>query len=213
MKADDILEALAERQFKRLVSNPSPNTKIRKRLGDTIDMWAYQERVIGVLALSKSMGPVLAEAGRKVGRALTMKALPFIQRMPNYQSITKAGSLSEAINSTEWNIVQLMYRTTGTGIISMVRFEKDVLMVFQVEECVSCTGLPNLGESVCFYLGGQLAGAMEVAVGKNVGFVESLCQAKGDSLCEFRCNVLSTNQRKLPDGGEDKGKGRKTAGG
>jgi len=110
--------------------------------------------------------------------------------MPDYQSITKAGSLSEAISSTEWNIVQSLYQTTGTGIISISRFEKDMLLVFRVEECASCTGLPDIGESVCYYLGGQLAGAMEVAIGKKVGMVETKCQAKGDSLCEFRCNVL-----------------------
>jgi predicted hydrocarbon binding protein len=190
MKADDILDALAERQFRRLVGNPSPGIKLRKRLGNYVDMWAYQERVIGVLALSKSMVPVLAEAGRKVGRALTMKAIPFLQRLPKYQSINKSGSLSEAITSTEWNVVQTMYEATRTGIINMTRFEKDMLIVFQVQECASCTGLPNLGESVCYYLGGQLAGALEVALSKNVGFVETKCQAKGDTLCEFRCNVL-----------------------
>jgi hypothetical protein len=190
MKADDVLDALAERQFRRFVGNPSPGIKLRKRLGNYVDMWAYQERVIGVLALSKAMAPVLAEAGRKVGRALLTKALPFIKRMPDYQSITKAGSLSEAMSSTEWNIIQSMYKTTGMGIVKMVRYEKDMLFVFQAEECASCTGLPNLGESVCYYVGGQVAGAMETAIGKNVGFVEAMCQAKGDSLCEFRCNIL-----------------------
>ncbi|WXG44572.1 MAG: V4R domain-containing protein [Promethearchaeati archaeon SRVP18_Atabeyarchaeia-1] len=189
MKADDILDALAERQFERLIENPKVNARLRKRLGNFIDMWAYQERVIGVLALSKSMGPVLAEAGKKVGRALSTKSLSMIQKLPNYQSINKSSTLQEAQRSTEWSIVQAMYQMTGTGIINMVRYEKGKLLIFQVEECVSCTGLPNLGESVCYYLGGQLAGAMEVVIGKNVGFVESLCQAKGDSYCEFRCSI------------------------
>jgi len=189
MKADDILEALADRQFKRLVSNPTPDGKLRKRLGNYIDMWAYQERVIGVLALSKSMGPVLAEAGRRVGRALSSKALTLIQKMPNYQSIRKSNSLAEALISTEWGIVQAMYETTRTGIIKMTRYERGKLLMFQVEECVSCTGLPNLGESICYYLGGQLAGAIEVVLGENVGFIETMCQAKGDSLCEFKCNI------------------------
>jgi predicted hydrocarbon binding protein len=189
LKADDILDALAERQFERLVGNPKPNIRLRKRLGNFIDMWAYQERVIGVLALSKSMGPVLAEAGKKVGRALSTKSLSMIQKLPNYQSINKSSSLQEAQRSTEWSVVQAMYQMTGTGIINMVRYEKGKLLVFQVEECVSCTGLPNLGESVCYYLGGQLAGAIEVVVGKSVGFVESQCQAKGDSCCEFKCSI------------------------
>jgi predicted hydrocarbon binding protein len=190
MKADDILEALAERQFKRIVSNPTPNVKLRKRLGNFIDMWAYQERVIGVLALSKSMGPVLAEAGKRVGRALSTKALTLIRKLPSYESIIKSNSLAEAVHSTEWGIVQAMYEATRTGIINMTRYEKGKLLTFQVEECVSCTGLPNLGESVCYYLGGQLAGAIEVVLGENVGFVETMCQAKGDSLCEFKCNIV-----------------------
>jgi hypothetical protein len=189
LKADDILEALADRQFKRLMSSPSAQ-RLRKRLGNNIDMWAYQERVIGVLALSKSMGPVLAEAGRKVGIALATKSLSMIKKLPNYEDITKASSLSEALRSTEWGVVQSMYQLTGTGIINMVRYDKDSLLMFQVEECVSCTGLPNLGEAVCYYLGGQLAGAIGAVLGKNVGFVETKCQAKGDSLCEFKCSIL-----------------------
>lgn len=189
-KADEVLDALAERQFEMLASKSSPDRKIRKRLSSFVDMWTYQERVIGVLALSKSMGPTLAEAGKKVGRTLLIKSLPFIQRLPNFQSIAKSCSLSEAASSTEWNIIQSMYVTTGMGIISMIRYEKDMLLVFQVEECASCTGLPNLGESVCYYLGGQITGAIEAAIGKKVGFVENKCQARGDLLCEFNCNVL-----------------------
>jgi predicted hydrocarbon binding protein len=190
LKSNEILNALANRQFERLITNPNPKAKLRKRLGNFIDMWAYQERVVGVLALSKSMGPVLFEAGRAVGKALSEKSLTMIQKLPNYQSFNKSNTLGEAQKSTEWSVVQAMYQMTATGIINMIKYEKDKLLVFQVEECVSCTGLPNLGESICYYLGGQLAGAIESIIGKNVAFVETKCQAKGDSLCEFKYNIL-----------------------
>lgn len=188
LKADEILNALANRQFERLMGNP--NTKLRKRLGNSFDMWAYQERVIGVLALSQSMGPVLYEAGKKVGTSLSKKSLSMIQKLPNYQSFNKAKTLEEARRSTEWSVVQAMYQMTATGIINLVRYEKDKLLIFQVEECVDCTGIPNLGESLCYYLGGELAGAIEIIIGKNLGFVETKCQARGDSLCEFKYTIL-----------------------
>jgi predicted hydrocarbon binding protein len=190
LKADDILDALADRQFERLVGGPKPKAKLRRRLGDFFDMWAYQERVIGIQALSKSMGPVLVEAGKKVGRSLSGKALSMIQKLPNYQSFNKAETLEEAKRSTEWSIVQAMYQMTATGIINMVEYEKGKRLIFQVEECVDCTGLPNLGESICYYLGGQLAGAIEVIIGRSIGFVETMCQAKGDSYCEFKYSIL-----------------------
>ncbi|WXG46560.1 MAG: V4R domain-containing protein [Candidatus Atabeyarchaeum deiterrae] len=190
MKADEILDALASRQFKRLVSNPSPQAKLRKRLGNNIDMWAYQERVIGMLALSKSMGPVLFEAGKKVGKSLSKKAVLMFRKLPNYRSFIECKTLEEAQRSTEWSIVQAMYQMTATGIINMVKYEKGKLLVFQVEECVSCSGLPNLGESVCYYLGGQLCGAIEIIIGKSLAFVETKCQAKGDTCCEFKYTVL-----------------------
>jgi predicted hydrocarbon binding protein len=190
LKADDILDALAERQFERLMGKQGANVRLRKRLGNFFDMWAYQERVIGVLALSKSMGPVLAEAGKRVGRSLATKSLSMIKKLPNYHSIDKSNTLEEARLSTEWSVVQAMYQMTGTGIINMVEYEKGKRLAFQVEECVSCTGLPNLGESVCYYLGGQLAGAIEVIIGKPVGWIETKCQAKGDPYCEFKFTVM-----------------------
>lgn len=189
MEADDILNALADRQFERLMGKHGASVRLRKRLGNFIDMWAYQERVIGVLALSKSMGPVLAEAGKRVGKSLATKSLSMIKKLPKYQNFDEANTLEQARLSTEWSVVQTMYQMTCTGIINMVEYEKDKSLTFQVQECVSCTGLPNLGESVCYYLGGQLAGAVEVVVGKPVGFVETKCQAKGDPCCEFRCNL------------------------
>lgn len=191
LKADDILNTLADRQFERLVGNHKPKAKLRKRLGDSFDMWAYQERVVGVLALSKSMGPVLFEAGKTVGRSLGEKGLSMIRKLPNYRNFNESKTLEEARRTTEWSIVQSMYQMTATGIISLVRFEKEKLLVFRVEECVDCTGIPNLGESVCYYLGGQLAGAIETVVGKNLGFVETMCQAKGDPCCEFKYTILS----------------------
>jgi hypothetical protein len=112
-----------------------------------------------------------------------------IRNLPDYKSIMKANSLSEALLSSEWRAMQSSYLLSSTGILNMVRYEKNKLVVFQVEECVSCTGLPNLGESICHYLGGQLAGATGVIIGRSVGFVETMCQAKGDSLCEFKCNI------------------------
>jgi predicted hydrocarbon binding protein len=190
LKADDILNALAKRQFERFMGTQGASVRLRKRLGNNIDMWAYQERVIGVLALSKSMGPVLAEAGRKVGRSLAARSLSMIKKLPNYRNIMESNTLEEARLSTEWSVVQGMYQMTGTGIITLVEFEKSNRLAFQVEECVSCTGLPNLGESVCYYLGGQLAGAVEVIIGKSIGFVETKCQAKGDSCCEFKCKII-----------------------
>jgi len=188
VKTDDILKTLADRQFKRLMGSRG-TFRYRRRLGNETDMWAIQGRVIGVLALGKSMGPVLAEAGRKLGTALATRSLPMIQNLPNYRSIANARSLSEALLSSEWGFMQSTYQLSRTGILNMVRYEKNDLVVFQVEECATCTGLPNLGEAVCYYLGGQLAGATGVITGRSVGFVETMCQAKGDSLCEFTCNV------------------------
>jgi predicted hydrocarbon binding protein len=73
--------------------------------------------------------------------------------------------------------------------VKLTEYEKDKLMVFEVYECADCFAVGNIGKAICYSVGGNIAGSIKVWLGREVGFIESKCVAKGDPCCEFRFNL------------------------
>lgn len=61
--------------------------------------------------------------------------------------------------------------------------------VIQVDECASCSGMPNIGETICYFEGGIIAGVLKFFFKKEVDVVETKCWAKGDNICEFEVTI------------------------
>jgi len=61
--------------------------------------------------------------------------------------------------------------------------------VIRVDECVSCSGTPVIGEPICHYEGGIIAGILKFFLGKEVEATEVKCWAMGDQTCEFEAVV------------------------
>lgn len=62
-------------------------------------------------------------------------------------------------------------------------------IVLTVAEDADCSGLPVLGETVCNYDEGFIAGILSVYSGKTYTAVEVDCWATGDRVCRFHANV------------------------
>ena len=58
-----------------------------------------------------------------------------------------------------------------------------------VAEDADCSGLPVLGETVCNYDEGFIAGILSVYSGKQYTAIEVDCWATGDRVCRFHANV------------------------
>jgi predicted hydrocarbon binding protein len=162
---------------------------IRKKLGDTVDLSVYQMRVLGTLAVSKSMGPVMYEAGRRLGAFIMRELVRSHITASSHGNLASARSLKEARLSLEVPIIQQQYKMLGIGVVQLTEYEKGKLVVFQVEECSDCFGVGNIGKTVCYYVGGNLGAVTSSAMGRNVAFAESKCCANGDEYCEFRYSV------------------------
>ncbi len=185
MISEKILKELARIGYNKYLEGKI-NEGTRPTMGNTVDLSVLQVHVIGSLALSKSMGVVLFESGRKYTKYFAAEGLAFFEKLPDYHSFADSKTLEEARNAAEFIVLQNAYKSTGTGLLALTEFRKDKLIVFQVEECFSCYGITNIGKPICYYTGGALAGFIESLLRKNVAFVESKCYAKGDSCCEFR---------------------------
>lgn len=62
-------------------------------------------------------------------------------------------------------------------------------IILTVAEDADCSGLPVLGETVCNYDEGFIAGILSVYSGRNYTAVEVDCWATGDRVCRFHANI------------------------
>jgi predicted hydrocarbon binding protein len=191
MDAETILKMLSRRQRGRFLEGWHHR---RETLGSRIHVYTFQERVVGSLALSPSMGPVLYEVGKKMGVEFGQDAKHWLASQPGYRALADAKNAEEANLSGEMKAFQTVYRANGIGLIKVVEYQKDKIMVVEVRECADCFDIDNIGKAVCYSIGGNIVGSMEVALGRDLGFIESKCVAKGDSYCEFKLNFLGKNR-------------------
>ncbi len=79
--------------------------------------------------------------------------------------------------------------------IGILRIEKSDLerleFVLTVEEDLDCSGLPLMGETVCEYDEGFIAGILAAYTGKNFSAREIDCWASGARVCRFSAAPLS----------------------
>ena len=67
--------------------------------------------------------------------------------------------------------------------------EESGKIILTVAEDADCSGLPVLGETVCNYDEGFIAGILSVYSGKQYTAIEVDCWATGDRVCRFHANV------------------------
>lgn len=62
-------------------------------------------------------------------------------------------------------------------------------IILTVAEDADCSGLPVLGETVCNYDEGFIAGILSLYSGKPYTAIEVDCWATGDRVCRFHADV------------------------
>lgn len=67
--------------------------------------------------------------------------------------------------------------------------EESGKIILTVAEDADCSGLPVLGETVCNYDEGFIAGILSVYSGKEYTAIEVDCWATGDRVCRFHANI------------------------
>ncbi len=76
------------------------------------------------------------------------------------------------------------------GVLRIEKLEEETgRFVLTVSEDADCSGLPLLGETVCNYDEGFLAGILTTYTGKPYTATEVNCWATGDRVCRFRADI------------------------
>ena len=82
--------------------------------------------------------------------------------------------------------LQNVLKTLAIGILRIERSNADkTKLVLTVSEDLDCSGLPVVGETVCHYDEGFLAGVLKAYTGAEYEVIEIDCWASGDRTCRF----------------------------
>ncbi len=125
----------------------------------------YLEDVIGekgAITLIQNAG---RELGKEVGKSLKDEKLDsYLGRVIDFVKDAKIGLLIPVDVNQERIIVSL-------------------------DECITCSGMPNIGKRICYFESGFVAGIVEVYTGKKVRAYETKCNAHGEDICEVHVEL------------------------
>jgi predicted hydrocarbon binding protein len=73
------------------------------------------------------------------------------------------------------------------GIVSLV---SENPLIVRVEDCITCKGLPKIGQPYCYFEAGFIAGCIESIFNKKCQAKEVCCAGLGHDYCEFEIKFL-----------------------
>ncbi|TDA70525.1 MAG: DUF2507 domain-containing protein [Clostridia bacterium] len=131
----------------------------RPRLGQEVPISTFRIlRLVGMQEiLGDSTGPTLYMAGKAVGRQLPLATSDEFLRFLEKQKI---------------------------GVPELERVDTSNLIV-RVWECMTCSGLPNIGQLVCHFESGLIAGALEKIMQRRAKSTQTKGVSNGDPYCQF----------------------------
>ncbi|MBD3316076.1 MAG: hypothetical protein GF344_09830 [Chitinivibrionales bacterium] len=144
------------------------NVKVRKDLGATVPVEIFRIlRLHGFEPLfGKSSNAITMSCGRDLG--LKIGSAIMIEH-PTLESYV--------------NNVVAFFAENNIGLVSL-RPEGSEFIV-QVDECVSCAGVTNIGKCICGFEGGIISGIFQAFFAGSFYVKEMKCWANGDTTCEF----------------------------
>lgn len=116
---------------------------------------------------------IFRSAGRTAGEYFTKHMLDMDQPMDAFA-----------------NQLQNKMKELKIGVLRIEDVDKESgRIILTVAEDADCSGLPVLGETVCNYDEGFIAGVLSTYSGKMYTAVEVDCWATGDRVCRFHANI------------------------
>ena len=81
------------------------------------------------------------------------------------------------------------YKIGILDIFNEKEIEDGKKLDLRVYECIECSGLPNIGEPVCYFETGMIIGILRELTHKEVSAEEIRCWTSGYSFCHFNVEI------------------------
>lgn len=155
-----INESLRDAQTQHPLDIPQIFNYDRPTLGDMVPINLY--RSIRLLAFrevlgSRISGAILGMTGRSVVKKMGVDSVRSLLQTLEDLSIGK----------------------------SKIEDQKDDRAILSMTECATCSGAPNIGEPLCHFEAGFIAGGLEQVLGGRFKVVEINCWGLGDRICRY----------------------------
>jgi len=164
---------------------------IRPYIGDYIHVGVMQQMIVSLVALDPLVPNLLYQAGRDVG-LYGVGTYLMITLNPDIGTEFRAKERFEEVMK---GLVKYFSDNESISIpmklaesAQIVKVEPD-LAILRIEGLASASGSPFVGEPLCHFSAGEIAGITEALTGRNVVVHEKKCVGTGYDFCEFEITV------------------------
>ncbi|HUT81161.1 MAG TPA: V4R domain-containing protein [Candidatus Bathyarchaeia archaeon] len=178
---------------------------IRPNIGDYIHVGVMQQMMVSLVALDQLVSQLLYQAGRDVGlygvgTYLMITLNPDIgtefRTKERFEEVIKG--LIKYFSDNETINIPMKLAASAT----IVKLEEDVAIV-HIFGLASASGAPFVGEPLCHFSAGEMAGIVEALTGRFCVVHEVKCIGTGHEYCEFEIKVsdepISRNMAKYQE--------------
>jgi len=171
---------------------------VREDLGDYFHIGFLQQIILSLLALDPLVRPLFYRVGKDLGM---YGALPSfcISANPRISSEYRATQRFSEIMQGVVNLFSqpTRYPTYTTESAELIEVDSTSALM-RVYGSAFSTGVPGIGEPIDFVLAGNIAGMIEVLLGKHVRVEEHDCWGLGSRYCDFYIDTAETPEELPP---------------
>ena len=153
--------------LKESVKAAAGDENFRENLGNEVSLHVQKMIMASIFEMGTGGQAFLYHSGYKLGTQLVD------------QNICVGNNLEEVLKS-----IASIADQFKLGIISIVEVTGDTATV-DSHECHFCSGFPNIGEVVCYYESGMIAGILDRALKSKFTVTETKCYGTGFKVCEY----------------------------
>ncbi|WP_242837269.1 sigma 54-interacting transcriptional regulator [Alkaliphilus transvaalensis] len=128
-----------------------------------------------------SVDPIEGRIKSLIGVLNSQKDVKIVEEEIYYNT---AKNFGKRLNITDYEMLREKMAELGIGQVRIILISNDKIII-QLYECFTCGEMEYIGDPICYFEGGILAGAISNICGQNMDAVESKCNALGDDYCEF----------------------------
>ncbi|MHA2299088.1 MAG: V4R domain-containing protein [Candidatus Hodarchaeales archaeon] len=169
----------------RTMASLNKKELIRNNIGDYVHLGTLQDSTLSILALDRLAPNLLYDVGRSVGMYGASQMM-LLSLNPNismsFRLEKRFHAILEAIKEFYSNPEAFPLFISEDADILHIDGDKATLRIFGSAYAV---GMPKIGEPLCSMIAGEMAGQVQVLLGRYVKVTETACWGLGDDYCEF----------------------------
>ncbi len=173
---------------KNTISSIISQEIVRKNLGDYVHISVYQAVMMSLLQLDPLIPQLLYQSGRELG---IFGAAPYYLTVlnPRVGAVKPEERFQEVLLALaqlySHNTTVPLYHATQCDVAKMEGYTATL----RIYELANSAGAINIGETLCHFTAGEIAGTIEAMIGSATSVVETKCKGLGDDYCEFDIEV------------------------